>query len=367
VVAAVDTAHAEFGGTYRELGAAAGTPVRSLLRWCGRQRRGAPLLSVPGPGKFAPLEIGTLVADLLALAHGRKRTAGTGDLWRKFQEQMSRRALQEVVEMLRLEHWRRVKAEQRRITWLTPGLVWSMDDMEMLTRELGLTVPDAVKFFWNQVRDLASRYQFAPLVTPALATGEVVAAHLRRLFDEFAAPLFFKRDNGGNLNEPAVEKLFGEYMVIPLNSPPHYPPYNGGMEKGQDEFQGVLRTKMLGRKWPEMWADEMVSVLQMASEAAAHELDQRKRPCLKNVSARYCFEVGKQDRRSYYNRQQRREVFDEVRAMAAFAMAETGLTGWTWANMAWRLAVETWLRREGHIAVSVGKKVLPYFHDFSMP
>ena len=313
------------------------------------------------------MEIGTLVVDLLALAHGRKRTAGTAALYRRFQEQMSRRALQEVVELLRLEHWRSLKAQQRRITWLTPGLVWSTDDMEMLTTELGLTVADAGKLYWNQARDLASRYQFAPLVTSTLATGELVAAHSRRLFDEFGAPLFFKRDNGGNLNHPAVESLFGEYGVIPINSPPHYPPYNGGMEKGQDEFQKILRTKMLGRNWPKMTADEAVSVLQMGSEAAAHELDQRKRPCLKNASARYCFEVGKRDRRSYYNRQQRREVFEELRAMAAFAMAETGLTGQKWANMAWRLAVETWLRREGHIVVSAGAEVLPYFHESSMP
>ena len=293
MLAAVETAQSELGGTCRELWAAAGTPARSIVRWRSRQRQGQALLSAPGPGKVAPLEIGTLVVDLLTLAHGRKRTAGTGDLCRRFQEQMSRRALQEVVEMLRLEHWRRVKAEHRRITWLTSGLVWSMDDMEMLARELGLTVVDAYKFHWNQVRDLASRHQFAPLVTLALATGEAVAAHIRRLFDEFGAPLFFKRDNGGNLNEASVERLFEEYMVIPLNSPPHYPPYNGGMEKGQAEFQDLLRAKMSGRKWPEMWADEMISVLQMASEAAAHDLNQRKRPCLKNASARYYFEVSR--------------------------------------------------------------------------
>ena len=366
-MAAVAAAHSEFGGTCRELSFAAGTPVRSLLRWRGRQRQGRSLLSVPGPAKTAPLEVETLLVDLLALAHGRKRTAGTGDLCRKFQKQISRRPIAELVALLRWEHWRRVKAEQRRIAWLTPGLVWSMDDMEMLTKELGLRVPDAIKFRWNQVRDLASLYQFAPLVTPALATGEVVAAHLRRLLDEFGAPLIFKRDNGGNLNEPAVEKLFEDYRVIPLNSPPRYPPYNGGMEKGQDEFQRVLRAKMVGRRWAEMWADEMVDVLQMASEAAAQELNQWKRPSLRKASARYCFEVGKRDRRYYYNRQQRREVFEEVRAMAAFAMAETGLTGRKWANMAWRLAVETWLRREGHIVVSAGKKVLPYFHVSSMP
>ena len=145
-MAAVATAHSECGGTCRELGAAAGTPVRSLLRWRGRQRLGKPLLSVPGPAKVAPLEVGTLIMDLLALAHGRARTGGVGNLYRRFQEQISRRVLGELVAILRLEHWRRVKAEQRRITWLTPGLVWSMDDMEMRTEEVGLAVPGAVKF-----------------------------------------------------------------------------------------------------------------------------------------------------------------------------------------------------------------------------
>jgi len=63
----------------------------------------------------------------------------------------------------------------------------------------------------------------------------------------------------------------------------------------------------------------------------------------------------------------RREVFEEIRVMAAFAITETGLTGRKWATMAWRLAVETWLRREGHIAVSTEKNVLPYSHESSMP
>lgn len=361
MLAAVATAHSEFGGTCRELGAAAGTPVRSLLRWRGRQRLGEPLLSFPGPGKTAPLEVGTLIMDLLSLAQGRERTAGTGELYRRFQEQLSRRVLGELVEILRLEHRRRVKAEQRRIAWLTPGLVWSMDDMELLTEEVGLRVAGTVKFYWHQVRDLASRYQFPPLVSTALASGEIVAARLRKLFGEFGAPLILKRDNGGNLNDGEVEKLLGEFGVIPLNSPPYYPPYNGAMERGQDEFQRALKPRMLERTWPTRTPDEAVNVLQIASEVAAHTLNQKKRASLKNVTARYFFEVGKQDRRDYYDRQQRREVFEEIRSMAALAMAETGLTDQKSADTAWRLSVESWLRREGHIVVSAGGEVLPCF------
>jgi hypothetical protein len=350
---------AKLGGTYREIGVAADTPLRSLRRWSGRQRHGKPLLSFPGPGKVAPLELGTLLADLLSLAHGRQRTAGTGALYERFRDQLSRRVIGELTELLRREHWRRVAAEQRRIVWLTPGLVWSMDDMEMLAAELELQVPG--KYYWNQIRDLASRYQFEPLTTSTLATGEIVAARLRAVFDKYGPPLFIKLDNHGNLNNTWVNAALGEYMVIPLNSPLHYPPYNGGMEKGQDEFQRVLKAKFLGRKWPVMTDAGAVSVLQLVSEVAAHDLNQRPRPCLKGVSARHCFEVGKQDRRCYYDRNHRREIFEEIRSMASLAMAETKLTGRRAASAAWRLAVETWLRREGHITVSVGGKVLPYY------
>lgn len=338
---------------------AAGTPLRSLRRWRGRQRQGAPLLSFPGPGKVAPLELETLIADLLSLAHGRHRTAGTGALYERFRDQLSRRVIGELAELLRHEHWRRVAAEQRRIAWLTPGLVWSMDDMEMSAAELGLTVPG--KFFWNQVRDLASRYQFEPLISKVLAIGASVAERLRALFDKYGPPLVIKLDNHGNLNNAPVAAVLAEYMVIPLNSPPHYPPYNGSMEKGQDEFQRALKPKLIGRQWPMLTDEGAMNVLQLGSEVAVHDLNLRLRPCLKGVSARHYFEVGERDRKEYYDRNKRREVFDEIRAMASLAMAETGLTDQRVADAAWRLAVETWLRREGHIAVSVGGKVLPYY------
>jgi len=359
VIAAVETARAELGGTYREIGLAAGTPLRSLRRWRGRQRQGAPLLSFPGPGKVAPLELGTLVADLLSLAHGRHRTAGTGALYERFRDQLSRRVIVKLAELLRREHWRGVATEQRRIVWLTPGLVWSMDDMEMSAAELGLRVTG--KFFWNQVRDLASRYQFEPLTAITLATGVIVAARLRVLFKKYGPPLFLKLDNHSNLNNSWVTAALSEQWVIPLNSPPHYPPYNGAMEKGQDEFQRVLKSKFQGRQWPVMTDEEAVNVLQLGAELAAHDLNQRPRPCLQGASARHGFEVGKRDREYYHDRNQRREVFDELRAMASLAMAETGLTDQRAADAAWRLAVETWLRREGHITVSEGGKVLPYY------
>ena len=192
-VAAIETTHTDLGGSYRQLSQEAGVAYRSLMRWRGRQRQGVPLLARPGPKKVAPLELDDLLSGLIALAHGRHRTPGTGDLYRRFQDQISRRVLGEVVEALRREYFHRQAALQRRISWNAPGLIWSVDDMEMALRELGLTVMGLPKAFWNQVRDLSSRHQFEPLVCATLASGDAVAARIRALCDTFGTPLFLQK------------------------------------------------------------------------------------------------------------------------------------------------------------------------------
>jgi len=361
VVAAVIKTRAELDGEYRTLSRMTGVPHRSIQRWREWQGRGVPLLSFPGPKKVAPLEIENLMADLLALAHGHRRTAGTGALYTEFRDQLSRRVLGEVVSGLRKEYFHIKAALQRRILWQTPGLVWSMDDMEMNWLELGFGDFDPAKVFWHQVRDLGSRRQFPSLVTTALAPGVVVAERLARLFRKYGPPLFIKRDNGGNLNHAAVDKELSDFMVIPINSPPYYPPYNGGIEKSQREFKTELRGIFQDRPWPVKGVEDALSLVQLGTKTVWHELNQWRRPCLQGRTANLVFEVGKQNRRYYYDQRQRRAVFDELRTMAAMSMAETKLTGRRAADAAWRLAVETWLRREGHITISVGRKVLPYF------
>jgi len=286
---------------------------------------------------------------------------GAGALYKKFQEQLSRRVVRDLTRTLRLEYWRRVESEQRRVSWLSPGLIWSMDDTEMLMELLGLMVPDLSKVYWNQVRDLASLYQFEPVSGPSLANGEIVAAHLEELFEKYGAPLVMKLDNHGNLNNWHVARVLGHHFVIPLNSPTYYAPYNGTIEEGQGEFKRMVKNLCRDRKWPRMGREEALEMIRIYSELAALKLNQKPRPKLGGASSCANFEVGRQDKRYYYDRRQREEVFTEMKAMAKSALAEARLTGQRAADAAWRLAVETWLRREGLITVSVGGKVLPYF------
>jgi hypothetical protein len=39
--------------------------------------------------------------------------------------------------------------------------------------------------------------------------------------------------------------VLARYGIMPLNSPPHYPPYNGGMECAVRELKTPLREKIL--------------------------------------------------------------------------------------------------------------------------
>jgi hypothetical protein len=83
-----------------------------------------------------------------------------------------------------------------------------------------------------------------------------------------------KRDNGSNLNQPAVDEVLARYLVVPLNSPPQYPPYNGGMERAVRELKPPLVEKILA------YGPIPESPVQVWAEVLAYELNPRPRRCL---------------------------------------------------------------------------------------
>ena len=185
-----------------------------------------------------------------------------------------------------------------------------------------------------------------------------MAAHLEELFLQHGAPLFLKRDNGGNLNHPAVNRLLERFGVIPLNSPKHYPPYNGAIEKCQDE----MKRRLAG------WTPQ---TLQVYAAVAAHELNHRRRRSLAWRTACAVFCSGAH-RLKAYNRRRRKESFDQIKALAMQIVStmrgascpELDAAAIETASTVWRLAVETWLHRNGLITVTVDGKVLPHFPLF---
>ena len=317
-----------------------GLTYSSFMRWKERRDQGQALLRRPGPDKVEPFDLGKLYDDILALSHGEKRTSGTGELYEEYREKISRRTLQELVSSVRREMRNDRDMSMRRITWETPRLVWSMDDTECKVK--------GRKMWIHTVQDLASRYKFLPLTGEKLMSGKEVAEHLECLFERFGPPLFLKRDNHSNLNNQWVDDVLNRYLVIPLNSPAHYPPYNGAVERAQGEIKRQLAGTV-----------ERTTDVQIASELAVYELNLKERRSLQRRCSCESFLSKKRLIRGYHRRR-REEVYEEILAMAVGSIMKSGLRTTSAAGAAWRLSVETWLRKNGHITVSRNRKVLPY-------
>jgi transposase InsO family protein len=321
-------------------------PNASFRRWKHRLERGQPALFKPGPPKVAPLKLEELRVDLYHLQHGRQRSRGVGRLYRQYQDQISRRDLQALTDTVRRELAQQRQAELRHITWQVPGLVWSLDDAELARFAHH-------KLHLHQVQDLASRYKFTPWVGERVL-GETVAVHLEQLFLWHGPPLVLKRDNGSNLNQQAVDEVLTRYLVIPLNSPPYYPPYNGGMECAVRELKTPLVEKILAR------GPTTESQVQAWAEVLAHELNHRSRDCLNGHVACRVFQDAKPALKAYTLRK-RREIFDWINELTRALIQVSPVHTQPQVETARRLAVETWLQRNGVITITQNKKVLPIF------
>lgn len=318
-----------------------GVPYSSFMRWKERRDKGQTLLCKPGPDKIGPLDLRSLYDDILALGYGQKRVSGTGALHEKYRMNISRRALRDLVGSVRREMRRERDMLMRRVSWDSPRVVWSMDDTECMA--------DGRKVHLHTVQDLGSRYKFLPLTGDRLASGQEAAWHLECLFTRFGPPLFLKRDNHSSLNNRWVDDVLNRFLVLPLNSPAHYPPYNGGVERAQDEIQRRLAGTLA-----------RVGDSQIAGELAVYELNLKERRSLKGRCSCELFLSTKRLLREY-DRRRRKEVYEEILSMTVRSIAMSGLTTTRAADAAWRLSVETWLRKNGHITVSRNRKVLPCF------
>ena len=154
------------------------------------------------------------------------------------------------------------------------------------------------------VQDLGSRYKLRVLGDEVLARGERIAENLVDLFDRYGAPLIFKRDNGSNLNHHAVNEVFGEFGVIPLNSPPHYPPYNGGIERAQLEMKWELEARIGG-------AEVCARIFRLQCEVSGHEMNHKRRRSLGWQTACQAL-TSSQPWVRLFGRRERKEVFDRV-------------------------------------------------------
>ncbi len=159
-------------------------PVGSFNRWRHRIRENSVLIKRPGPKKVQAFDCSVLDAEIRSLDHGRKRSAGTTELYRRHHFELSRRELARMVEQVRQDLLADHRRHLRRIEWVTPGVVWAMDGTQY---DMGLTG----KIYLCNMQDLGSRYKFLPLAG-GYPVGEHIAEHLSESIDRYGAPLLLK-------------------------------------------------------------------------------------------------------------------------------------------------------------------------------
>ena len=335
IVELLEQMHAVEGSGYRELCSRAGLDYSCFMRWRRRSIGGEEPVHRPGPSKVEPVDMKLLVRQVLAMNHHAKRTDGTGELYERHRHEISRRDLNGLVRKERDRKKQERTDRQYHIAWHVPRLVWAMDDT--------LYRPDrqypAARM--HNVQDLGSRFKFGPLVGLKPATGPDVAAHLAELVDRYGPPLFLKRDNGGNLNHREVDDLLEDMIIIPLNSPCHYPQYNGSMERCQKDVKAILARHV---KKPDAF-------LALQAEMDIHELNHTLRADLKQTPWGL-FESGVDYARSF-TRRKRREVYDNIQNKTLELIDARGYK----TDVAWRRAVREWLTAHRFITVTRGGKV----------
>jgi hypothetical protein len=313
-------------------------PYPSFKRWHKRRKADTPLVRQPGPPKVMPPDYGKLKQDIAVLSHGQDRTPGTSALYSRYASSVSRRELQRMVEMVRHDQNTSHRQNLRRISWNVPNVAWSMDPCEY--------EQEGSKVYVNQMQDLASRYKFNPM-TGDIPCGEEISGYLAATFNRFGAPLFIKRDNGANLNHDAVDTVLREYFVIPVNSPPRYPPYNGAIEEAQTEMKNGLTAKLSHR--PRCPREHMEAY----AGAVEHDLNHQHRPCLNGRNSCQVYFTSKRT----FTKWERRDAYGWITNVRNDIVSSDGVQ----PQAAWRVAVEAWLKMKGYITVSINGKVLPNF------
>lgn len=330
------------GMPLHRVSAAMGIGHTNVRRWLTRLKNGEQMVNKRGPQVFTSEDMGEAIrSDVRGLRHGNRRSYGTSTIRGRYRGSISRRNLDALVKQARREVVAVTRKNNKRVQWRAANLVWAVDDTELpKDAEHG-------KITLHQVRDLASRYVFPPMESRNVPEGVAVAQNLDRLFSRHGAPLILKRDNAGNFNNPHVDAVLVKYGVIPLNSPPAYPKYNGAEERGQ----GELKTEMaIQLEKVNGWSLDTTAPF---AHAAANELNHMPRQCLKGAHACHIYATTSIS----FPLRERKVIYDWImsRRDSILENAEGKISPET----AWRAAVVQWLTKSGLITITAAQKVLP--------
>ncbi len=343
MVKIIHTLREQTGQSGRRLLLAIGLARSSFLRWQQRQRRALPAVGATDTRTIASLEVSSparaahIRQQVAQLHHGRHRTQGAPELFRQVRTLLSRRSFYFLVHERRQDLFRQQRAALTRIAWLQPAACWAMDPGQLAGR------------CWNLISDLASRFRF-DLATAVELPARSIAEQLARLFAQHGAPLVLKRDNGSNLVSGEVNEVLDAFGVIALNSPRHYPAYNGAIEYAQRELKARVG---------DLTAHGVALDIAVAESPAV--INAKTRPCLGGQTAAEVFYTGRDLFRNQFTLQRRKEIKNSIQVRSEDILDRMKTCGPHAHDAAWRQAVEQWLVGAGLIAIHPPQSVLPHY------
>jgi hypothetical protein len=321
--------------------AAADVSYPTFMRWNGRYESGTRLVSAPGPKKLERLELDALYGKMAGVRFCPKRTYGGAAIYQQHKGQISRRDFEALLGEFRRRILRARDESMERITWLIPRSTWGMDVTEAKVN--GGTA------FVNLLQDMSSKYKLHSISGYYEPRGEEIADQLEQEFRKHGPPIFLKRDNGGNLNHAAVQDVLERHMVIPFNSPPRYPKFNGSVENANCEMKKEESFALL-RELEAYKGNELPLYAQNVLNCMNH----KERGILGGKCSSLVF-FGSE--KLSVTRRDRKEIYEQILGLKLEIKEKLGHG--IKDEKAIRLAIETWLLVNGHITVASNREVLP--------
>lgn len=186
-----------------------------------------------------------------SLAHRRHYSFGLVPLWAEYRERVTREKFRELAREIRAQVNREKRSNLLRYEFLHPDVAHSLD-LTQLPR--GAQYPG--RRYMVRILDDCTRCTLWKAISPSKGMY-VGAAAVQKHFEAGHVPLVFKFDL--EFAHAEFEKLLIAHQVVPLPSPPDYPPFNGKNERANKDVQTWIRSFGPEQDWT---TDELQSELQ---------------------------------------------------------------------------------------------------------
>ena len=254
-----------------------GVAAKSLKRWTVRQQTGSPdPASQRGRPEAIPKDLQMKIRTQYLARYKQWGPQVLADwVWRKGWGRYSAGTLARIIADLQPPP--EPKEPPRRYVITAPQVMWSEDgtDFKEQRRKREFLI----------LQDECARYKVNTRLVDGPATSGDVYAYLKAAFEKHGPPLVLKHDGGSIFHEEGVEALLEEHHVISLTSPPHYPKFNGKMERTVRDVKSYERAMRP--------CNPDLALKERLTETIRDLNDERPRPMLGGRTAK---EVYEQDR-----------------------------------------------------------------------